>query len=238
MQRVYGVIDDEVFHRMNKAVDEADLSRAQWIGAAIIEKLQRRDSGIDLDAMKLRDETMKLHDENKRLNDELIHHKQLLTSHRDEVNDETMKIRDENKRLHDELAMKTDELDRFKQQIKQTNSEATERWKETKDLKSEISKLKKDIDDTKSDNLGLKDQLLEQQSEIEQLAKVREELAAANANRDRFQEALKVRDDDISYFKAHVAQLTQSISQLSLKPGEEEVKKKGWWQFWRKDSTR
>jgi len=31
----------------------------------------------------------------------------------------------------------------------------------------------------------------------------------------------------------HVAQLTQSISKLSLKPGEEEIKKKGWWQFWK-----
>jgi hypothetical protein len=31
-----------------------------------------------------------------------------------------------------------------------------------------------------------------------------------------------------------VAQLTHSISQLSLKPGEEEIKKKGWWRFWRK----
>jgi hypothetical protein len=29
-----------------------------------------------------------------------------------------------------------------------------------------------------------------------------------------------------------VAQLTQSISQLSLRPGEEEIKK-GWWQFWK-----
>jgi hypothetical protein len=26
-------------------------------------------------------------------------------------------------------------------------------------------------------------------------------------------------------------QLTQSVSQLSLKPGEEEIKKNGWWQF-------
>lgn len=31
-----------------------------------------------------------------------------------------------------------------------------------------------------------------------------------------------------------MAQLTQSISQLSLKPGEEEIKKKGWWRFWRR----
>jgi len=28
-------------------------------------------------------------------------------------------------------------------------------------------------------------------------------------------------------------QLTQSISLLSLKPGEEEIKRMGWWQFWK-----
>ena len=32
--------------------------------------------------------------------------------------------------------------------------------------------------------------------------------------------------------RGHMAQLTQSIIQLSLKPGEKEIKKKGWWQFW------
>jgi hypothetical protein len=31
----------------------------------------------------------------------------------------------------------------------------------------------------------------------------------------------------------HVAQLTQSISQLSLQPSQEEAKKKGWWRFWK-----
>jgi len=251
MQRVYGVIDDEVFHRMNKAVDETGQSRAQWIGAAITEKLQRKDGEEDLDAMKLSDEVTKLRDENQCLNDELIHHKQLLTSRCDEENDEAMKLRDENKRLNDELKMlgdeksqkiahlndellmKNDELDKLTQQIKQANSEATERWQETKGLKSEITKLKKDIDDAKSANLQIKDELLKQQSEIGQLANIREELAAANANRDRFQEALKVRDDDIAYFKSHVSQLTQSISQLALKPGDEEIKKKGWWKFWK-----
>jgi len=28
--------------------------------------------------------------------------------------------------------------------------------------------------------------------------------------------------------------LMLSISQLSLKPGEEEIKKKEWWRFWRR----
>lgn len=55
----------------------------------------------------------------------------------------------------------------------------------------------------------------------------------ANAEIDKWKEALKIKDQDIDYFKSHVAQLTQSISQFALKPGEEEIKKKGWWQFWR-----
>jgi hypothetical protein len=38
--------------------------------------------------------------------------------------------------------------------------------------------------------------------------------------------------NDTTGLRGHVAQLTQSISQLSLKPGEEEIKKKGWWRFW------
>ena len=31
----------------------------------------------------------------------------------------------------------------------------------------------------------------------------------------------------------HVAQLTQSISQFALKPGEDEIKAKHWYQFWK-----
>jgi len=37
---------------------------------------------------------------------------------------------------------------------------------------------------------------------------------------------------NIGFLHGHVAQLTQIISQLALKPGEEEIKKKGWWRFW------
>jgi len=36
---------------------------------------------------------------------------------------------------------------------------------------------------------------------------------------------------NISLLRGHVAQLTQSISELSLKLGEEEIKKRDWWQF-------
>jgi chromosome segregation ATPase len=65
------------------------------------------------------------------------------------------------------------------------------------------------------------------------LTELREELILAKAEVDKWKEALRIKDGDIDYLRSHVAQLTQSISQLSLKPGEEEIKKKGWWRFWK-----
>jgi hypothetical protein len=42
-----------------------------------------------------------------------------------------------------------------------------------------------------------------------------------------------ITEEEVSFFRVHLPQLTQSISQLSLKPGDEEIRKKGWWQFWK-----
>ena len=48
-----------------------------------------------------------------------------------------------------------------------------------------------------------------------------------------YQDTIKQKDQQIAFLEAHIAQLTQSIGQLSLKPGDEEIKKKGWWRFWK-----
>jgi len=42
---------------------------------------------------------------------------------------------------------------------------------------------------------------------------------------------------NIGFLRGHVAQLTQSISQFALRPGDEEIKKKGWWRFWQSHKT-
>ena len=59
--------------------------------------------------------------------------------------------------------------------------------------------------------------------------------AAAKAEADKLSEALNIKDEEIRFLRAHIVQLVQSISQLVLKPSEEEIKKKGWWQFWRRE---
>jgi iron uptake system EfeUOB component EfeO/EfeM len=37
----------------------------------------------------------------------------------------------------------------------------------------------------------------------------------------------------ISFLEGHLSELTEKI-QARLSPAEEEAKKKGWWQFWRR----
>jgi metal-responsive CopG/Arc/MetJ family transcriptional regulator len=44
---------------------------------------------------------------------------------------------------------------------------------------------------------------------------------------------LRAKDEELTFLRGHVSQLTQTVSQFALKPGEEEIKKKGWWKFWK-----
>jgi chromosome segregation ATPase len=115
-------------------------------------------------------------------------------------------------------------------EIMQLRTKENESWQE-------ITKLKSTIKDANSTIAKLQDENTKLHGEADQstksLAELREELILARAEVDKWKEALRIKDGDIDYLRSHVAQLTQSISQLSLKPGEEEIKKKGWWHFWK-----
>jgi hypothetical protein len=54
---------------------------------------------------------------------------------------------------------------------------------------------------------------------------LREHLHEAEKLKEKVGSALQAKEDEISFLRGHVSQLTQSISQLSLKPGEEKIKK-------------
>ena len=49
----------------------------------------------------------------------------------------------------------------------------------------------------------------------------------------KFESAMKAKEDEISFLRGHVAQLTQSISQLALPPSQEEAEANHWWRFWK-----
>ena len=90
----------------------------------------------------------------------------------------------------------------------------------------------------------LENRLLEKDKAIESKAnevmqadeKLNQAYAESNQARQevaKFESALKSKEDEISFLRGHVSQLTQSISQFALPPSQEEAKKKGWWKFWK-----
>jgi len=201
--RIYAPLDDPAVEELDQIAKMKGISRAQLIINAVDAYLHQPEPSTE---------------ELDQLRIEL-----------DQANSELGRV----KREMDQASDLKTELEQLKAKYNQSTTEISQRWEETKILKKELDKLKKDLDEARSVNQKLKDDLLKRQSETDLLAATREELIAATTARDKLQEALKVRDDEIAFLRSHIAQLTQSISQLSLKPSEEEVKRKDWWQFWK-----
>jgi chromosome segregation ATPase len=90
----------------------------------------------------------------------------------------------------------------------------------------------------------IENQIAEKDKEIKSLSnevllhkddgmKLREELEKARQEAMKYEMAFKSQQADIDFLRGHVAQLTQTVSQLALPPSQEEANKKGWWQFWK-----
>lgn len=70
-------------------------------------------------------------------------------------------------------------------------------------------------------------------SEPGRIGKARSDVIFLQHDQAHFQDTIRQKNQEIAFLYAHVSQLTQSIGQFALKPGEEEIKKKGRWQLWR-----
>jgi chromosome segregation ATPase len=70
-------------------------------------------------------------------------------------------------------------------------------------------------------------------STIGELEKARSDMILLEHDKAHYEDTIKLKEQDIAFLQAHISQLTQTVSQLALPPGQEEAKKKGWWQFWR-----
>jgi hypothetical protein len=66
------------------------------------------------------------------------------------------------------------------------------------------------------------------EASVADLTRHKDEQERLKVTHEKTLEAMTLKDGEISFLRGHVAQLTQSISQFALKPGEEEIKKKGW----------
>ena len=212
MARITVDVPDPVLQQIDAEAKQINASRSKWAANAIDAYLHQKCITSDADVMHMKDQVMQLQQQLDAKTQECDAHSQQITH------------------LNNEISEKDDELKRLKEQIKESGIEATRQWEELKGIRSENTKLKKDIDAAQATTQRLQGELLTKQAEVDRIVAIREELTAAKTDRDRLQEALKVRDEDVAWLRGHVAQLTQ---QLALPPSEEEAKKKGWWQFWR-----
>jgi chromosome segregation ATPase len=110
-------------------------------------------------------------------------------------------------------------------------------WRESQQLKRELAAAKKSEEKVSSDmgqimgQLGpLKDQYAAATRELET---IRIDMGLLNRDLAHAMDTIKSRDQQIAFYEAQIANLVQSLGQLQLKPGQEEAKKKGWWQFWK-----
>ena len=227
--RIYAPLDDPAVKELDHVATNRGISRAQLIIDAIDSYLHRPEpSTNELDQLRI-----SLDQKDSEL-DQLRIKLDQANSEIDQLKHQLDQTKISLDQSHAEATNLKDELEQLKTKHNQTTSDATQRWEELKGYKSDVTKVKKLLEESQATNQHLKDDLLKRQSETDQLAKTREELAVTKTDRDRLQEAISLRNQDVSFLQGHVSQLTQSISQFALKPGEEEIKKKGWWKFWRK----
>lgn len=122
------------------------------------------------------------------------------------------------------------ELVNTKAALDKARDEAERRWSEITTLRAEITALKSDLEKSRS----AYDKLMITNDQLKKAAdQASSDLEGMRRDHDHYKATIESRDKQIGFLEGHIAQLTQSISQLSLKPGEEEIKKRGWWQFWK-----
>jgi len=103
-------------------------------------------------------------------------------------------------------------------------------WKENQQLKRSEEKTREDVAQSERNIRELKDQIAATNIELE---KARSDMILMEHDKAHYQDTITQKDQQIAFLQAHIAQLTQSISQLALPPSQEEARAKHWYQFWK-----
>lgn len=121
------------------------------------------------------------------------------------------------------------ELDQAIKDRDQARSDADQRWKDANQVKSELNQLKRDLEAGRLREDQLRSEVEQARSEKDQASI---ETVGLRRDLEHYRETLRLKDDEISFLRAHLSQLSEKITP-ALPPGQEEAKKRGWWQFWR-----
>jgi chromosome segregation ATPase len=121
------------------------------------------------------------------------------------------------------------ELDLVIKERDQLRSEQDLRWKELQQLRNELNQSKRDLEAAKSREDQLRSERDQARSSEDQESS---ELLALARDLEHYKQTISLKDDEISFLRGHISQISEKIPK-ALPPSEEEIKKKGWWQFWR-----
>jgi chromosome segregation ATPase len=203
--RVYAVVREEIVHLVDDRAKVMGITRSLWISKAIESYLHPQGD-----------------DRITRGDDGIISGDDKITQEVTTLKAQLAETMVEADHLRGDLQVKEGDLSRLK-------TDAELKWRETSQLRSEVSQARRELESTRAKIDHLQTELDKKRTEIEQ---ARIEAEALRHDQDHYKSTLELKDKQIGFLEGHVAQLTQSISQLALKPGEEEIKKKGWWRFW------
>ena len=114
-------------------------------------------------------------------------------------------------------------------ELHNTQLELNKSQTEVMQLKRKISKLENQLTE--------KDKTIESKGNgvmqlEEKVNQTYADLNNARLDAAKYEMAFKAKDEEIAFLRAHLSQLSEKITP-ALPPGQEEAKKKGWWQFWK-----
>jgi chromosome segregation ATPase len=232
MPRITVDITDATLAQIDAEAKMQNVSRSKWTASAIDAYLKQKDIKDDAIVHQLEARVMQLQRELDTKNAEKDANRAdadvMQRVH--QLEDQVIHLKTDLDAKTDDLEVQTSDILVKEEELKKLKTDNELKWRETSQLRSEISQAKRELESTRSKIDKLQAELDTNRTEAEQ---ARIELETLRHDQDHYKDTLGIKDRQIGFLEGHVAQLTQSISQLSLKPGEEEIKKKGWWQFWK-----
>ena len=208
MQRIHAPFDEPTLAQIDREVEKKGISRAQWLSSAIGSYLRLLELTKGADPAQMIQEAAQM-----RITIDS------LQSENNNLKEEVQRLKSEFKNAA-QIAPEVTQL--------RTNNESL--WRDNQKLKKSEESAREEAAQSRRKLGAIEAQIATNTLETE---KARSDMILLQHDQAHYQDTINQKNQQIAFLEAHIAQLTQSISQLSLKPGEEEIKKKGWWQFWK-----
>ena len=209
MQRIHAPFDEPTLAQIDQEVQKKGISRAQWLSSVVASYLRLLELTKGADPTQMIQEAAQM-----RITIES------LKSENNGLKDELQQLESEGK----DAAQIAPEVAQLR-----LNNESL--WRDNQKLKKSEESARDEVEQARRKLGAIEAQIAANTLETE---KARADMILLEHDKAHYQDTINQKNQQIAFLEAHIAQLTQSISQLSLKPGEEEIKKKGWWQFWKR----